>query len=241
MKKPAYAAVYDVLKREIMDGEIAVGSLLPSEPELERRFSVSRTTVRKAVELLTRDGLVHAQQGRGTKVLDCKIRQNLNVVTSTSETLRKKGYTVRAKVTHIDLVPASPHIAEDLELEEGELVARVQRIQLADEHPVAIMKNYIPAYMVPGIENHTDHIDSLYMFLEERYSIYIESAKDRISARSADFSESQMLEIPVGSALLYMRRVCYYNDRPVCADRLSIVGDKYELNISMVGRSKANY
>lgn len=238
IKSPAYAVIYDVLKREIMDGDIPVGSLLPAEPELEKRFSVSRTTVRRAVELLSQDGLVLAKQGRGTKVLDYKTRQNLNMVTSISETLRKKGYEVRPKTMHIDIVPASSHIAQDLGIDEGEPVARVQRIQLADEHPVAIMKNYIPAYMVPGIESQVENINSLYMYLEERYSINIDSAKDRISARSADFSEAQMLEIPVGGALLYMRRICYSNNRPVCADRLSIVGDKYELQISMIGRSK---
>lgn len=238
LKAPAYALIYEVLKREIMDGDIPVGSLLPAEPELEKRFSVSRTTVRRAVELLSRDGLVHAKQGRGTQVLDYKTRQSLNIVTSISETLRKKGYNVRPKTMHIDIVAPSPHIAEDLGLKEGELVARVQRIQLADEHPVAIMKNYIPAYMVPGIENQVESINSLYMFMEERYSINIESARDRISARSADFSEAQMLEVPVGSALLYMRRICYSDNMPVCADRLSIIGDKYELQISMMGRSK---
>lgn len=238
MKMPAYAAVYEVLKREIMDGELPVGSLIPSEPELERRFSVSRTTVRRAVELLSRDGLVKAQQGKGTQVLDSKTSQNLNVVTSVSETFRKKGYEVRPKVMNIDIVPSTQHIAQDLGIREGELVARVQRIQLADEQPVAIMKNYIPAYMVPGIEHQAEQISSLYMYLEERYNINIESAKDRISARNADFREAQMLEIPVGSALLYMRRICYSKGRPVCADRLSIIGDRYELEISMVGRSR---
>lgn len=238
MKSPAYAVVYEVLKREIMDGEIPVGSLIPSEPELEKRFSVSRTTIRRAVELLSRDGLVKAQQGRGTQVLDSKTSQNLNMVTSVSETFRNRGYEVRPKAMHIDIVPSSPHIAQDLAIEEGEPVARIQRIQLANELPVAIMKNYIPAYMVPGIERQAEHINSLYMYLEERYRISIESAKDRISARNANFNEAQMLEIPVGSALLYMRRVCYAKGRPVCADRLSIIGDKYELEISMTGRSK---
>ena len=241
IKMPAYASVYNILKREIMDGDIPVGSLLPPEPELEKRFSVSRTTVRRAVELLSQEGLVKAQQGRGTEVLDNRTRQNLNMVTSMSETLTKKGYTVRAKSIYVDIVPASAHIASDLDLNEGDLVARVQRIQLADGQPIALMKNYIPSYMVPGIEKQAEHISSLYKFLEERYNIDIESAKDRISARSADFSEAQMLEVPVGKALLYMRRVCFSGGRPVCADRISIVGDKYELEASMIGRSKAYY
>ena len=235
--QPAYASMYELLKREILEGEIPIGSTMSSEPELEKRFNVSRTTVRRAVDLLTRDGYVHPQQGRGTLVLDYKTSQSLNIVASVTETLRVKGFNVRSKTTYIDIIEPSPTIAEDLAIEKGALVARVQRIQLADEKPIAIMKNYIPAYMVPGIELQSESIDSLYKFLEERYNIAIDSAKDRISARNADFSESQMLETTTGTSLIYIKRICYSKDRPVCADRTSILGSKYELELNMFGRS----
>lgn len=242
MNGPAYAQIYNVLKREIIEGEFVIGSLLPPEPELEKRFHVSRTTVRRAVDLLSREGFVKAQQGFGTQILDYKTKQNLNAITSMSETLRQKGHEVSPKSMYIDIVAPSPHIAKDLGIAEDEKVARVQRIQLVDGHPIAIMKNYIPASLAPGIENHVSEIKSLYQFLENRYNISIENAHDRISARNADFSEAQMLEVEVGAALLYMRRVCYAGGRPVCADRISIVGEKYELDINMTGRkSSAGY
>ena len=53
-KIPAYQRVYNALKARILEGDYGVGELLPSEPELERQFGVSRTTVRKAVENLSR-------------------------------------------------------------------------------------------------------------------------------------------------------------------------------------------
>lgn len=236
--QPAYRSMYEVLKREILEGEMAIGSSIPSESDLERRFDVSRTTVRRAVDLLTREGYVRPKQGRGTEVLDYKTSQNLNIVTSVSETLKLKGFSVRPKIMHIDIIPVSPNIAEDLEINKSDLVVCVHRIQLADETPIAIMKNYIPAYIVPGIENQAKSIDSLYKYLDERYNISIESAVDRISARNADSDEAEMLEIPVGTALIYMRRVCYSNTRPVCSDRTSIIGNKYELLINMFGRKK---
>ena len=48
-KTPAYIRVYSALKGKILDGEYGIGDLMPPEPELERMFLVSRTTVRKAV------------------------------------------------------------------------------------------------------------------------------------------------------------------------------------------------
>lgn len=238
LKIPAYAVVHARLKEEIMKGELAIGTLLPSEPELEKKFGVSRTTVRRAVELLSRDGYVKAQQGRGTQVLDYKTKQNLNVVTSFSETLIRKGHDVKPRDVYVDIVPASAPVAEDLHIREGELVARVQRIQLSDERPIAIIKNYIPAGIVPDIENQAKNIKSLYRFLREFYNLHIDSAHDRISAHGADFSEAQMLGVAVGSALLYLHRVCYSVDHsPICVDQLSVNGEKYELEINMSGRA----
>lgn len=233
---PAYSMVYDTLKQEIIDGDIAIGELLPPEPELERRFQVSRTTIRKAVELLSRDGFVRAQQGKGTEVLNNKTKQNLNGVTSISETLRKRGCTVELKSIFIDMVPASVHIAQDLQIEPGTEVIRIQRIQLADGVPIAIMKNYLKEHMVPGIIQYKDEISSLYQFLSKRYHIEIESAMDRISAKNADFTEAGMLQVPIGTALLYLKRVCFQGANPVIADRISLIGERYEFEVNMSGR-----
>ncbi len=233
----AYVTVYEVLKREVIDGELPIGSIIPSEPDLEKRFGVSRTTVRRAVDLLTREGFVLPQQGRGTKVLDYKTSQSLNKVTSLSETLRRKGFIVDTKNANIVIKPASASIAEDLGINANELVVCMNRITLADGKPIAIMKNYIPAIMVPGIETHAEDITSLYQHLSDRYKIYIESAVDKISAKNASKEEANLLNVPVNSALIYLRRVCFSKGRPACADRISILGDNYEFEINMMGRN----
>ena len=160
------------------------------------------------------------------------------MVTSISETLRRKGYEVAPKSIYIDRIPATAHIARDLGIEQEAEVVRVQRIELADGKPIAIMKNYLKPEMVPGIEQHIGEIRSLYRFLEERYRIFIDSAHDRISARTADFTEAEMLGVTPGTALLYMKRVCCSDGTPVCVDRLSLLGDRYELEVDMNGRFK---
>ncbi len=61
--------VVDRLTAEIRDGDVTAGQRLPTEVELMRRFSVSRTVIREAVARLRAAGLVESQQGRGTFVL----------------------------------------------------------------------------------------------------------------------------------------------------------------------------
>lgn len=237
-KQPAYIKMYNSIKEDIKKGMYTVGDLLPVESELENLFSVSRTTVRRAMELLAREGFVEIKQGRGTMVLDFKTKQNLNQVTSVTESLRRKGYTVRTKSMYIDKISAPLNLSKELGINQGDLVARVQRIQLADDKPIVIMKNYIPYDLVPDIEEYTNQFSALYQFLEEKYNIEIEAAKDKIYAKGADFTESEMLGVRPGTALLCIRRICYQNEKPVCVDMVSIIGDQYELEHSMVGRYK---
>ena len=62
MKKPKYKTAYNILKQEIRDGEYKPGDLLPPEHMIESRFGISRTTVRRALELLERVGLAEKAQ-----------------------------------------------------------------------------------------------------------------------------------------------------------------------------------
>ena len=88
-----------------------MGDYLPPEPELQKTFQVSRTTVRKAVEMLAQQGFVYIRQGRGTQILDFKATQKLGFVTSFSETLREKGFTVTQADIRVDFVPRRRRIA----------------------------------------------------------------------------------------------------------------------------------
>jgi DNA-binding FadR family transcriptional regulator len=63
-----HAQVVDALVRLIVSGELAPGSLLPTEPEMSGRFGVSRAVVREALRILDAKGLIDVRQGSGTRV-----------------------------------------------------------------------------------------------------------------------------------------------------------------------------
>ncbi len=65
-----YKLLADELRRKITDKIYQAGNKLPSELELQEQFQVSRQTVRNALELLERQGLVRSRQGSGTYVVD---------------------------------------------------------------------------------------------------------------------------------------------------------------------------
>src|ERR1700736_3092013 len=63
-----HAHVVDALVPMIVSGELAPGSLLPTEPEMSARFGVSRSVVREALRVLGAKGLIEVRHGSGTRV-----------------------------------------------------------------------------------------------------------------------------------------------------------------------------
>jgi len=225
---PRYLWVYNSLKARIESEGQKVGEFLPPEPELQKIYGVSRTTVRKAVEMLSQQGFVSIRQGKGTQVLDFKTTQKLGFVTSFSETLREQGYTVTQADVRVGLVPAQRRVATDLGIAEGDMLVRIERVTQANGAPVALMTNYLLPELVPGIEDRIEGMNSLYSFLESEFDVMIESATDFITARQTTADEACRLAIPEGSPLLVVRRITFSGGRPIELAILLVVADKYE-------------
>jgi GntR family transcriptional regulator len=226
-----YVSVYNSLKKQIENVDFKIGDFLPPEPELQKQFGVSRVTVRKAVELLARQGFVNIQQGRGTSVLDFKTTQKLQFVTSFSETLLERGFVVDHRLISINSENPSVRIADFLGIRSDDKVVRIERIAYANKMPIALMTNYVVENFVPGIEKKAEKIKSLYRFLEEEYAIIIDSATDCISADVTSEKEVELLGMLPGAPLLTVRRVGCRNAIPIDLAYLRIVADRYEYSV----------
>lgn len=233
---PAYKTVYQTLKQQIKEKIYPVGSLLPTEPELEQKFGVSRTTIRRAIGILVSDGYIKVTQGRGTEVLDQSTVQNLNHISSITESLIAKGYRVFAKEIDIRKVRAIGTVARALGLDDGEEVYQIHRLQCADDTPIAIMTNYLKVGQTPDLEKFAGTFSGLYSFLEKQYGIAMSQATEYLSATTADFLEAKLLNIDVGAPLLCSRRISS-NENGIFEYSINkIVAENYEYCIYLSGR-----
>ena len=65
---PLYKQIEMMLRNEILLGNIPLDTILPSEQEYCDQLDVSRITIRKALDELSRDGLIFRQQGKGSMI-----------------------------------------------------------------------------------------------------------------------------------------------------------------------------
>ncbi len=64
--QPKYKLVYNLLISDIKKGKFQIGTKLPSEREIAKRFNVDMSTVRRAFKELTVSGIVDKRIGSGT-------------------------------------------------------------------------------------------------------------------------------------------------------------------------------
>lgn len=67
-KIPQYRRLYELLRKQIVDGLYKEGDLLPSENELCAVHNLTRPTVRHALDALVNDGFIRKHQGKGSIV-----------------------------------------------------------------------------------------------------------------------------------------------------------------------------
>lgn len=63
-----YVQVADILRERIASGELPAGRVMPSARTLSQEYGVSIGSVKKAIEILRAEGLVHTMIGRGIVV-----------------------------------------------------------------------------------------------------------------------------------------------------------------------------
>ncbi len=65
---PIYLQVAETIRSRILANHYHQGDLIPSYRQLEKDFRISNITVRKAVEMLVKDGIINHKRGVGTEV-----------------------------------------------------------------------------------------------------------------------------------------------------------------------------
>ena len=202
---------------------------MPSEAALVAEFGVSRTTARRALDELRRQGLVRREPGRGTFLASPRLRSNLAYLHSFSEEIERWGYTPGARLVSRERRAAGEEVAARLGIEAGDGVLFVRRLRLADERPIFVCDSYLPIGRFPTLEAADYGSVSLSKLFEERTERKIEHARQWIGAATADDDVAELLEIPPGVPVLRVRRVTLVTaDAPVESVEAYFHPDRYQ-------------
>ncbi|HEY7414584.1 MAG TPA: GntR family transcriptional regulator, partial [Ktedonobacteraceae bacterium] len=206
---PLYQQLKQVLQNAIDQGLYKPGERLPSEPELVRKYGISRITVRQALDGLEAEGWVVRRHGKGTYVAEPRIEQSLVRLTDFVEDMQQAGQHPSSRVLALEHEAARPTVAEALHVSPETEVVRVDRLRLADERPIAVDMTWLPlrfGALLAGVDLTQE---TIYHALETHYAIPVLTGNFTISATSATPQQAAYLEIEPGAPLLLIQRISY--------------------------------
>ncbi len=204
---PLYHQIFLILRNRIYGGAIAPGDLVPGEQELCTEFGVSRITAKRALNELADAGLVVRERGRGTRVVNRPPQPAVTAsVEGWLENISLMGMSTKARVLDFGYVPASDDVAAALGLEPGTEVQRAERVRILDGEPMSFLVTYIPASIGRRFSREDLNVRPL-LHLLEMSGVSVASARQTISATSADAYVASALNTHVGTALIDVRRI----------------------------------
>lgn len=234
---PLYHQVATQLEKEIADGRYPPGERLPNELDLAAELSLSRPTLRQAIQRLVDKGLVVRKRGVGTLVVRTprtEVRRSIEL-SSLYDDLMNAGQRPTTTVRSLRVVEASPEVAAALGVPAGSDVVHLARIRTAADEPLALMTNYLPTELV-DLSSEALERDGLYQVLRDA-GIHLRVAKQTVGAKIASASEGRSLDEPKGAALLTMTRIAY-DDRGAAVEYGTHLyrASRYSFELTLVER-----
>lgn len=149
---PKYYQLKHILREWV--SQVQPGVVVPSEAELCQKYTVSRTTVRKALSDLAQEGLVYSIQGKGTFTAGAKKRSAWVAQTGGLHAdMTERGFSVTMKVLDLLVIPAEENIAHELMVAEGASIIKLVRLRFIDGKTFDICTNYLSLDKFPELNN----------------------------------------------------------------------------------------
>jgi GntR family transcriptional regulator len=204
---PLYHQLAQSIEHAIVVGDLVPGDRLENEMALTTRLGLSRPTARQAIQELVKKGLLVRKRGVGTQVVGSQFRRDERL-SSLNEDLTKAGKKPSTTLLHFSVGKPDQEIRDALEqtdIADAEFT-KVRRLRFADDVPLAILTNYIPArYQLDETELKSR---GLYACLNS-LGVRLKIAHQRISARIMTDEEAALLSEEQPAACLTVDRLAY--------------------------------
>ena len=202
---PRYLQLADIFRQRIARAVWPMGGMLPSIESLMAEFSVARVTVRQAIKILTDEGLVSPQRGRGTLINTIPAREISLRVHTTLAGLVDMYRGDKPVLTNIAESDASPTLLD------GDGIAapsyfHMRRVHARDDVKYCVISMYIDDRVFrQAASRFRDEVVLPVLF--SLPGVEIAHARQTMHISRADVEVAALLEIPVGEPMADVRRV----------------------------------
>ena len=228
LKMSKYKKVYNDIKTQINNGNLAPLQELPSENELMQNYGFSKDTIRRALSLLEIDGYIQKQQGRNSIVLehDLSKPQMLSEIKTVSELNSASTHQVKTTLTSLYIVQGEEELMDIFNVSDQIDFYRIARLREIDGEAVEHEVSYFDRRIVPFISREIAE-QSIYHYLENELKLKISHSQRKIVFRYANEEEKNAINLGEYEMVVNVTSTTYLADgRPFQYGSISYRPDK---------------
>ena len=234
---PLHSRLETTLRGLIEEGHVSLGAVLPGELELAALLGVSRHTVRHALGVLTNEGLLRRERGRGTTVVANApprlIERSLSTFYAFAWEARARGATQRSYVLERKVLEADAEFAKRLGLVEGTAIERIVRLRTANDDPLVLETAYLPRELSGLLDATALEHESVYDELERRCALRITRARERIRPIVLSHPVARLLRATEGAPAFSVERTTWADRGTIEWQEAIVRGDRYLYSVEL--------
>ncbi len=209
-----YRDIADAIREKIKSGEYASGQKLPYEYLLCVNYHCNKETMKKALEILVKEGMVLRRRGAGTFVKELNVSEKNETVRMRSLSMRFEGHDVTSDIKVFEVIPSDKKIAEKLQIDEGDFVYHIIRNRSVDGKPYCVEITYIPLYRLVNLK--ADVLkDSLYKYVINQLHMTVQSCHLKITSALSTILEQSFLGLGEGEPYIQEEQTTYLSNGSV--------------------------
>lgn len=197
-------SIADDLQRKIKDEAVySYGDRLPNETWLCNQYNASRTTIRRALDLLISQGFLERIPNRGVYVSFSKFSKSPSQPYSLFNALVKDGYRPRSTILSFSKQVASAAFAGAMDIKKDTPLLEIYRLRYANDVPFNLQYIYLLEDYFPKFNPWSLIDNSLYDIITTQYGLSFSKTVQNVTAVAAKKEQASLLNIPIQAPLLY--------------------------------------
>jgi len=206
-----YEAIANEMRRRVKSDYYSKDQPIPDEYTLSKEFDSSRVTMKKALNILVTEGLLYRKRGHGTFIIEPPFDDNkVNIISEENIGLSNLANNdeVKSKVIAFEIQFPSEQVASKLRISLDTPVYHIIRLRIVNDEPYVIEKTYMPANLVPGINDEVLH-SSIYKHIKETLELKMGGAHRKIRACKSNELDQKYLDCKADDHILEVEQVAF--------------------------------
>ena len=227
---PRYHQIAEALRARISAGGLTAGQRLDNQRQLAQSFGVTLMTLRQALDVLAREGLITRPHGLGTFVAPPPVDYDILQFRTLAGDLSAVGEDVATRFLRSRFGRADRRVAQELGLAEGARMFVLERLRLVDGQPLSFQVSHLPAAIGEEAAKADLTVTPLRHVLSFKLGIEITAARETVSAETLPARAARELGCAAGAPCFRSDRVSTDAERrPIVYDRVFIPGDRFRI------------